>query len=82
MIKVLKRQGKDLITILLGNEAYPSCCDIQHFKIMTKIITLYQDTYKFQKLYIISRMSILITFIHTIYSEEAYHSFDNAFHVI
>ena len=43
------------------------CCDIQHFKITTRTIALYRDISKFQKFYIIFRMSILMPFIHTVY---------------
>ena len=42
---------------------------------------LYHDISVFQKLYVISRISIVVEFTHGILCE-IYHSFDNASHVI
>ena len=61
-----KAKLKNVIRSLFGKDVYLSCCYIQHCKITTKLITLYQSIYKFQKLYIVSRISILIAFICTI----------------
>ena len=41
-------------------------CDIQHFRIIRIIITLYQDGSDFLELHVISRTVILITFTHIV----------------
>ena len=60
-------------------------CDIQHFKIITRIMTDNVLSAHIQLLEILNNFwtLILMTFTCTIYPKKVYyHSFENAFHVI